>query len=154
MRERNLRTIVVIVLVILGCGLVVYFQVQRILQSFGGMGTCGGEHTVETWIDGNSNGTWDEGEAPLPEVEVLVEFDAVYPSEVFGEDVTDPDGLAIFSAFWHVNDIEYYGDSLKISAAIPSGYTRTTPGSYSAHLCRHATYSFGYLPKPETEPEP
>ena len=155
---REGRTLVVIYLAIFGCCLGSVFlgwgAFNNLARSMGRNLLCSGTYTIKTWIDGNSNGTRDAGEAPLPGVKVVAVYDAITPTEVWGSDETDQDGLAELSGTWNQKDIDYYGDSLRFSTGIPPGYTLTTPKSYSAQLCKHRTFSFGFIAESETESEP
>lgn len=148
-REPDTRTLIWIYLGILGSCLVpLFLGLKFLLLVGGGMAECYSTYTIETWVDGNSNGAWDEGEPPLPDVKFFIAFDTPQPPQIWGENTTDHGGQGEFGGMANVNMMKDFGDTLIIYTQVPAGYSRTTPESYPARVCSHGTtYSFGFLAK-------
>jgi hypothetical protein len=156
-QRKSIVTVVVIFLAILGCILLCLYIGWRLFLAMGrSMAECPSEYDVMAWLDENTNGIFEVGEPPLPDVVFFAGLDTPDPPRSDVTAISDRNGKAqLHFGMMNVNMMTEYGKIMKISTEIPPGYTITTPISYTAEVCEGGTtYYFGFIPQPGLEPEP
>ena len=155
---KNIGRLIAIYSAIFGCVLLCLYVVWRTLVTLlGGLAECPSDFSVITWLDENSNGIRDEGEHPLSDVNILVDFIANPDSpKEWATERTDQNGEALFWFMMNVTSMNLYGTTLRIYPEVPQGYMITTPNSYTSEVCRNrgTTYYFGFVPQDGSETEP
>jgi hypothetical protein len=106
--------------------------------SFGAVADCQWSAKVFTWIDVNADGIFQEGEPPLPGINILMDDTRTSVTNSQGETKL---GTGFVEGCWEQN--------IKITAEEPAGYRQTTAGTHFAsgsELNQSFQFGFTFLP--------
>lgn len=118
--------LLVVVLAVAAYFLLLGPWIERLVNNAITNSICAWFGAAQAFVDANENGLVDEGEAPLPGVQVLIYAQNAAGQRDDGEAITDADGFADLTLSFGGSCSDWETVQARVEAITPPGYRLTT----------------------------